>query len=280
MRLDSPAFAIKLDMDQALKVLKSRMQKKHWHNFKAGTIKLVYVPYYVFNYTVYQKASAEQGGIVTGEKTGRKAANAVNADFTDIVAYIMDTQPIQTEKETSHTYDIEVTPPTVTKDEIKKVAPARLAAQFQTPTESVLISGLSMIYMPVWRIWTTVNAGTFRLDIDTILGTIMNEEQVPSRERGFEEITMETLNDLKTPKNWSKYAKTSAEFLAGQAYGMAGMAAGATKGGPMSLLKGKNPIFLLLILIALLLIWIFITSSVGAPATPPVGPPGAETLIP
>ena len=55
---------------------------------------------------------------------------------------------------------------------------------------------------------------TYRLDIEGVLGTIINEEKVPSRERGMLEVSVSTLAGLQNPENWADYAKTAQEFLA------------------------------------------------------------------
>ena len=212
--LDAPAFALNVDMDRALAVLKGYIAKKHWKGFEAGTIKLVYTPFYVFNYTVYSEETDQK--IVTGEQTGRKAINANNAVFNDLLSYILEEETFEMSKEPKHSYNFEVDTPNLAKAEASNVARAKIAAVVQTPLNNTIISGLQLVYLPTWRVWATVGGSrgdTYRLDIDAVLGTVMDEEKVPSREKGTLEITLETLEDLKNPGSWPKYAKTSAEFL-------------------------------------------------------------------
>ncbi|MBN1160035.1 MAG: hypothetical protein JXA43_02230 [Candidatus Diapherotrites archaeon] len=264
-------------MDQSLSILKSRLKRLHWSDFKAGTIKLVYLPFYVFNYTVFSQSSSGQGDekVVTAEQTGRKAISSVDAQFQDIVPYILQEQPAKTERETSHSYPVEVVSPSVTEKEVKEVIPARIAAQFQVPVGSVIVSGITMLYLPVWRIWATLGRGTYRIDVDAVLGTVMNEEAVPERERGIAEITLETLDELKLPRNWPKYAKTSAEFIAEKARKIPIPKGSGGGSGPLS--SRKWLWYFLILVIVLLVLWMLF-QGLGAPASPSI--PGGETIIP
>src|SRR3989338_1836318 len=218
MRLDAPAFSLSVDMDQALLVLKKRVQKKHWKDFQTGTIKLSYVPYFVFNYTVFSETPEKEGKQVVSEQTGKRAMNANTASFLEIMTYILEEIATTQEKEPSHSYNVELDPPDITKQEASEVAKTKIAAEFQVPRNSVIISGITQYYLPTWRVWVTVgkkekDQETYRLDIEGVLGTIINEEKVPSRERGMLEVSVSTLAGLQNPENWADYAKTSQEFL-------------------------------------------------------------------
>ena len=71
---------------------------------------------------------------------------------------------------------------------------------------------MRQIYVPFWVVYVTVAEGTFKIKISAINGEVFGSEKVPIREKGFMEITEETLEELKNPKAWLKYTK---EIVAG-----------------------------------------------------------------
>nr|HPM85972.1 hypothetical protein [archaeon] len=51
----------------------------------------------------------------------------------------------------------------------------------------------------------------YKLNINAIEAFIEGIKEVPNRQKGYLEVTKETINELKTPSNWIKYSKEVVE---------------------------------------------------------------------
>lgn len=208
MILSLPTYKLRIRLNDALGILDGIMKEKHWHRFEVASIKLVYEPYWLFNYDVYLEMKDQVRGTVSQSFGSRMALNAVTGELAPEIIRVVESQPVETEKEISHSIEFEVDKPTITEEDIKSVAKVKISGQVGIGREGVVVSGLKAVYLPVWRVFTSIKSkGTYRIDIDGLMGLPYNYQQVPERERGILEITQETLEELKDPSAWGKYAK-------------------------------------------------------------------------
>jgi hypothetical protein len=208
MILSLPTYKLRIRLNDALGILDGIMKEKHWRRFDVASIKLVYEPYFLFNYDVYLEMKDQVKGTVSQTFGSRMALNGVTGTLAPEIIRVIESQPVETEKEISHSIEFEVEKPTITDSEIKNVAKVKIAGQVGIGKEGVVVSGLKAVYLPVWRVFASIKGkGTYRIDIDGLMGLPFNYQQVPERERGVLEITQETLEELKNPNAWGKYAK-------------------------------------------------------------------------
>lgn len=209
MKLRFPAPPLSVPLEQISKIVASTLKKKHWHHFKSGTTKLVYVPVWLFNYTAF----FEEGGVIVSESSGRMAMDAVTGNLYQQIPYVLEEMPIDLTKETMHEYKMKVLSPVLSKEEAKDLLALKLSALLKIPKQNIKIAGGEMLLWPVWRVWVEVREGSFRLDIDGVSGMVFGAEKVPERELGWYEITQEVLNELKSPSGWVKYINALADAL-------------------------------------------------------------------
>ncbi len=209
MKLEYPAPVLSLPLDAVSKIVASTLKKKHWHRFTTGTVKLVYVPIWIFTYDAF----VAQNGVVVNETSGKIAIDATNGSVWDAVSYVLDEMPIELTKETRHEYKMETLSPTISKDEAKELAILKLSAMLGVPKDNIKIVGGEIVLWPIWRVWVDVRSGTYRLDVDAVSGQLFGAEKVPVRERGWYEITEEVLQELRQPSAWIRYINELADLL-------------------------------------------------------------------
>ena len=209
MKLAHPAPVLTIGLDSLSKVVADTLRKKHWHRFKEGTVKLVYIPVYVFTYEVF----VEENGVVVMEQSGKVAVNGETGDLLEHVPVVLDEMPLELVTETKHDYRMEANDFVLTKEEAKELAQIKLASLLKLPRNSIRIVGGSKLLWPVWRVWVEVREGSYRLDVDGVTGTVFGAEKVPERELGWYEITQQVLTELRSPKGWIKYVNRLAELL-------------------------------------------------------------------
>jgi hypothetical protein len=208
MILSLPTYKLRIRLNDALGILDGIMKEKHWRKFDVASIKLVYEPYWLFNYDVYLEMKDQVKGTVSQTFGARMALNGVTGDLAPEIVRVIESQPVETEKQISHSIEFDVEKLSIKEEEIKNVAKVKIAGQVGIGKEGVVVSGLRAIYLPVWRVFASIKGkGTYRIDIDGLMGLPYNYQQVPERERGVLEITQETLEELKNPAAWGKYAK-------------------------------------------------------------------------
>ncbi len=233
MQLDAPGFSPVLTPEIALGIVQKAVAKKHWKKYDVSHIKLVYSPYWVFSFDVLAEGAVP---------TGKAALNAFTGELSEFVPTFLD-RPLKKTREVGSECEVEAT--SVQQSEVKEAAAAKVAAHAGIKKESVVVSAVSKIYVPFYRIWLDLAEETYKVDVDACLGAPFGLENIPEREKGWEEVTAETIEKMKTPKGWVE--------LGAQAVGAAVGGAGGKKPGPLEWLLGSRQghyIILAIIIIA------------------------------
>lgn len=226
MYLDSPAFPINFPVEQAVAEIESMVKGRYWHDFEVGELKLVYTPFWTFSYDAFTEApgapasgegedeeSIGAGGraagrIVSETSSGKMALNARTYELVEEVSYLYESAEGEMQNMPTSEYPYEIQRPKLVRTRVaERIIAVRLAAQLGLPKENVILSGLELVYLPQWFVWVTVAEGTFHLQINAYNGEMVNSEQVPERERGWLELTSETLEELKQPDAWIEYTR-------------------------------------------------------------------------
>ncbi len=209
MKLAYPSPTLTVGLDTLSKVVADTLRKKHWHHFKEGTVKLLYIPVYVFTYEVF----VEENGIVVMEQSGKVAVNGETGEILEHIPYVLDEMPTELITETKHDYQVEVKDFVLSKDEAKELAQIKLASLLKVPRNSIKVVGGTKLLWPVWKVWVEVREGSYRLDVDGATGMVFGAEKVPERELGWYEITQQVLSELRSPRGWAKYINKLANAL-------------------------------------------------------------------
>ena len=206
MYLGNPTLPLTLPVNEALVKVEAVLKEKNLINFEIGTMKLVLVPYFFFNYHYYTEKEENNQMVIDKTVDGQLILNAnqlkIEKDllkvFIENIKKISNTAPLIefTELETL-----------VGKIHQKEILAVKTAEEFNVPKDHVVISSINKYYLPVYETFITIEKENYRININAINGDVSGVDKVPEREKGFMEITKETLNELKDPKAWLKYSK-------------------------------------------------------------------------
>jgi hypothetical protein len=201
--------------------LERLLKQRHWKDFDLANVSLMYVPYWFFNYDIYQESGGQSQSY-----SAQMCMDAIRGELQPIMINILDNIPVEQETEISHGVKYDLQKPLVSKDEVKGIAQLKVAGQMSLPKSSVTISGVHLIFVPIWRIWVTLRSGIQRIELDGVSGSPFHIERVPEKQRGLQEITVDMLHNLTTPAGWVDYSKKAFNWGLG-VMGQAGSSAGS-----------------------------------------------------
>ncbi|MFW5902661.1 MAG: hypothetical protein ACOCTT_02130 [archaeon] len=216
VKLDSPTASLSIQFSDVMEILESVLEEKYWKDFDSSSVELDFVPFYIFNYDVLVEQEI-RGEKVSQGFSGKTSLNAVEADIEPMVTGIMDNQPVKFKKEIEVDYDMyNVNTPAISEDELKRTCEIKLAAQYNVSREDVATSAFRLVYWPIWTIFVKIpGSGVHKLQIDGVRGQPINIEEVPEREKGWVEVSKDTLSKLKSPKGWGEMGVKAARTAAG-----------------------------------------------------------------
>ena len=215
MFVGTPVFPISFPLEKVAELIEETILKKNWKSFEKGEVKLVLTPFYLFYYDV----AFEKNGKPTGKtKHGRLALNGETAELSEELAKSM---PDETKllQELDDEYPIVVRKPIFSKLEAEKIALLKTASLLEADRKDIVLTGFKAIYYPMWIAFATIGEQTYEFEISAVTGEVFGEEKVPEREKGFVELTHETLQELKKPGAWVKYSKEIAQIGGGKLAG-------------------------------------------------------------
>ncbi|MFQ5406692.1 MAG: hypothetical protein ACE5DI_06070 [Candidatus Micrarchaeia archaeon] len=165
--------------------------------------------------------------------------NAFSGELNDFVSLLFE-RPLKKSRKTSGG-ESEVEQSSISLNEAKEAAQAKVASQLGVSKEAVSISAVSKFYVPFYRVWVNTALGQYKLDVDGCLGAPLGVDGVVSRQKTWNEETNAALNKLKSPSGWAD--------LFGRLFSSAGKS--GKDAGP-SFLKSKPAVWGILILFILL----------------------------
>ncbi len=206
MFLGNPSLPLKVPVNEALAKVEKVLREKNWEDFSLGTMKLVLVPYFYFNYHYYKEKESSQGKIIESSVDGFLALNGVELHIEEGTAKIIQKNLKET---TNNSPEIEFSEleTSIGKKEQDEVLKFKVAEFFQIPKQNVVISSSKKYSLPLYETFITIGKETYQININAINGELIGIEKVPEREKGFVELTKEVIHDLSTPKGWLKYSK-------------------------------------------------------------------------
>ncbi|MFH1586249.1 MAG: hypothetical protein ABID38_00150 [Candidatus Diapherotrites archaeon] len=212
MQLDKPSFSISFTREQADELVDSRVSAKGWNLNKVLQVKSVYHPYILFNFHGFRKSGEEKGEGVKDEIQEKMALDALTDEFSDMASNLGEEKPI--ENQVIKDEEIEALNPLIFEEEAKELLPLKLSAKFDIPRGNVFITGMRMVYAPEWKYLVEVDTKTYDFTIDAVNGGLEGDEKIPVRDKGWNEITKETISELQNPGAWVKYSAATVTGIA------------------------------------------------------------------
>ena len=264
MYLGNPLLPINVTAESAQESLKKKLTQKNWHEVELAKIKLDLVPYFLFNYHYFIDNGGDGKSTIKSTVHGTLAIDghdiAVREDMTDLIKYNWKKSVPEVPRG-----EFDEKWCNIEKKEQDEVLQLTTAEHFEIPKQNLVISAARKFFVPLYKTSVKLEGKEYPFIINAIDGTISGIKEVPVREKGYLEITKETVRELKSPKAWVKYSKEaltegSATLFLGNSLKKSKdksasdtKKSSSTKSLDLSWLDSK-PVWLLIILLAILLI--------------------------
>jgi hypothetical protein len=237
------------------------MAQKNWHEFELKPIKLILVPYFLFNYHYFIEDSGDGKKTVKSTVHGILAIDGHDIEVReDLVELLKVTWKKAIAEVPRGQFDEKWC--NIEKKEQEEVIQLKTAEWFEVPKQNVVISSPRKFFVPFYKTSVIVEEKEYSIIVNAIDGALQGVKEIPEREKGYIELTRETVSELKHPSNWIKYSR---EALEEGTTKIVDAARGGkekpldskkkSKGWDFSWLDSK-PIWLMIIILALLLIFI------------------------
>lgn len=249
MFLDAPAFPVSFSLEEAKETVSSLIKSKYWENFAVGELKLVYLPYTIFSYTAFEEIEGKETQKKTTRQvsSGKIAFSELSGEFDEALPklhYSSTGKILSHEPTAEHLFDVKKQKYSLS--EVEGIVKVKLASDFSVAKDNVIVSALEKVYLPVWIVPAQIGEENYHLEINAVTGEIIGEIGIPHREKGWLEVTAETIDELKNPSSWFEYAgQVSGSVLPGE-------------GSLIEKLASDRPtqVLVLTIIAAFILLWI------------------------
>ncbi len=187
--LDAPALKLELTPEAAIGIAQKEVVKKGWKKFDLSDIVTVYVPFYSFSFDI-----AAEGGA----PPGRAALNANTGEINEFAPVLLE-RPLAKTRKTPEGMQVEVEETNVKQSEVEKVASVKIANMLGAKRENIVISAISKVYIPFFRMWVDVGGDSFKIEVDGCLGYSTGLENIPAKQKTWDESSGEAIDKMKTP---------------------------------------------------------------------------------
>jgi len=197
---------LSLSAKEALSKIEAVLIKKNWKDFDAGELKLVLVPYFLYDYHYHTEKDVEGKKIVDFSKDGVLVLNATSLKIEENLVKVIQ-ENLDKSNQDAPAIEHEVKKNLLTKATQEHILKVKTAQFFKIPKGNIVVSNVTKIMFPLYESFITLLGKTHAITINAVNGEVYGTNDVPTREKGFMEITQETLQDLKDPKAWLTYTK-------------------------------------------------------------------------
>lgn len=245
MYLGNPSLPISVDAGTARELAKTALKKRNWKEVSVISLKLVYTPYYLFDYVSYSEKEHKGQDIVSDVEKGRLILNPETAEL--IAEGVSAINENEFSNQVPEGIEFELRKPSLGGKSAERVCQLKTAEKLAKPAEKVIVENARLFYIPVWKVKVQIEEKEIVLHLGAASQGILGEEKLPTREKTGSELVNEALDELKDPKTWVRYSR---ELL--------GMAVKKRRGGrsnssPLDSLREK-PLWIITIVLIIVLI--------------------------
>jgi len=206
MYLGNPLLPINESPLTAEQIVRKQMEKKNWLEFEVKPLTLELVPFFLFNYHYYLENTGD------GKKTIKSSVHGILAVDghaikirDDLVELLKNNWKKAIPEVPRGNFDQKWC--NIDKREQDEVLKIQTAKFFDVPKENVVVSQARKLLLPWYRTEVIVDKKKYPLIIIAVDGSVHGVKNIPQREKGYLEITRETVSELKKPSNWINYSK-------------------------------------------------------------------------
>jgi len=204
--LGNPLLPINITAIGAASSIKKELESKNWHEYELGPLKLDLVPYFLFNYHYYLENGGDGKKTIKSTVHGLLAVDGHRIEVRDDLVELLKNNWKKSSPEIPRGEFYEKWN-NVDKREQDEVLQLKTAQFFGIPKPNVVISSPKKMLVPFYKTTVIIDEKEYSLIINAIDGSIQGIKEIPEREKGYMEITKETINDLKKPSSWIRYSK-------------------------------------------------------------------------
>ncbi len=212
MYLGNPSLPISVEVDKARELAEKALRERNWKDFSIEAAKLIFVPYYFFEYNTYSEKEREGEKVVSGVERGKLV---LNPETTEIMEGIAEQLP--EEKALVHEIpdglEFEAKKPALKEKDAENICRLKTAEKLGKPIEKVSVMNVGLFYVPLWELGVKLREEQLSLYVSAVNGSVLEEESIPYREKTAAEITRETLQELREPKAWVQYSKELLQLI-------------------------------------------------------------------
>ncbi|MFH1247356.1 MAG: hypothetical protein V1644_03165 [Candidatus Micrarchaeota archaeon] len=189
VNLDAPCLKLELTPEAAIGIVEKEVKRKGWKKFDLSDIITVYTPFYVFSFDVIAEG---------GAPPGKAILNANSGEINEFAMMLLE-RPLAKSKKTPEGIEVEVETTNIKESDVEKVATVKIANMLGAKRENIVISAVSKVYIPFFRVWIDAAGDSFKIEIDGCLGYPSGTDAIPARQKDWAETTGETVQKMKSP---------------------------------------------------------------------------------
>ena len=205
MYLGNPLLPINIPAVSAAESIKKKLAEKNWHEYEQKPLLLNLVPYFLFNYHYFIESDSKEHRVVKRSLDGILVIDGHDITIReDLVELIKNNWKNSLPEVPRGSFDEKWC--NIEKKDIEDVLKVKTAEHFEVPKSNVVISSAKKLFLPLYKTSVVLDKREYKLIINAVDGKIEGLKQIPEREKSYSEITTETINELKDPRNWIKYS--------------------------------------------------------------------------
>ncbi|MBI5553388.1 MAG: hypothetical protein HY917_01470 [Candidatus Diapherotrites archaeon] len=181
-------------------VLSGRGWRRMEYTNPLGNVSLVHWPYYFFHFDVYLPDRPKEK-----IPRGFLALDAVRMILTSQFAEMKETFKTKSTESLVTEFRDTYSEPAVSREEAQNLVRSRLASKFKVSLDTVLVSGMELVFVPFWKTQVKVAGNGFDLRLNAFNGHLFGAKKIPLREKDFQEVFDEVLHDFLNPLKWGPY---------------------------------------------------------------------------
>ena len=195
----------------AVRLIDNFIGSKGYYSFRIEKVKLVYFPFWFFNFSAFVHENTKSKEVSAGSKGFDELLNDFSEKFPELAR---NTEFVEFSGEPEADYLIELKKSEYSKEEVKEVIAVKLASLLGVKKENVIISSLKLIYLPKWFVAARVDGKEFVFEVSLIKKEILNSGILPPRFKPVTEQTKDALKEFLEPKTWLSVPRDMAkDFL-------------------------------------------------------------------
>ncbi len=203
MFLERPAFPAKFSELELREKVGTLLGQKGITKFYFSDSNFYFVPYWFFSFDIFSDSETK----TELKANGTSAFNSFSLIFDEGVAKLASMQGLKKESQPDEDLEFEVLSSKVSEKEIRDLMKGRLASIHGVKRDGVILSGVEMFFVPFWGFKVNSDSQELEFRVNAVNGDVLGEQEVKERQKEFNEIFSEALQDLTNPSSWIENIK-------------------------------------------------------------------------